>query len=193
MEKKKNENNYYVNNADFTKAIVEYVSECNAASEAGKPVPIVTNYIAQCFLNISENLSRKSNFGRYTFREEMVMDGVEDCLRRIQNYDVNTPTRTGKPNPFGYFTQIIWWAFVRRIKKEKKRQEDHLRYISETGIDQLVQEELESNPASAATMAYVEELRQKFDTFQAEKEEESKKKKRKKRTVNVDSDLRDFI
>ena len=77
---------HYINNKDFSLAVVEYVTECNEAKATDKPVPKVTNYIAQCFLKISEGLSRRPNFVRYTYREEMVMDAVENCLRAIGNY-----------------------------------------------------------------------------------------------------------
>ena len=81
---------------------------------------MVPDYIAKCFLKICEGLSHKSNFVRYTYREEMVMDAVENCLNAVGNYNIEAATRKGKPNAFGYFTQISWFAFIRRIKKEKK-------------------------------------------------------------------------
>ena len=49
------------------------------------------------------------------------MDAVENCLKAIYNYNLEHATRTGKPNAFAYFTQIIWYAFLRRIQKEKKQ------------------------------------------------------------------------
>src|SRR6056300_1130656 len=79
---------HYVNNREFSQKVVEYVAEVNKAQEAGKPLPIVTDYIATCFLKIAEGLSHKSNFIRYTYREEMVMDAVENCLKAINNYNI---------------------------------------------------------------------------------------------------------
>src|SRR6056300_951710 len=110
---------HYVNNADFSQAVVEYVEKVQEAKKNKQQLPIVPDYIAQCFLRISEGLSHKSNFIRYTYREEMVMDAVENCLKAIHNYDLSTATRTGRPNAFAYFTQIAWYAFLRRIAKEK--------------------------------------------------------------------------
>jgi hypothetical protein len=101
----------------------------NEAKASNQTVPIVPNYIAECFLRISEGLSHKSNFIRYTYREEMVMDAVENCLKAIHNYDLSTATRTGRPNAFAYFTQISWYAFLRRIAKEKKQQDIKLSYL----------------------------------------------------------------
>jgi len=123
MARSKRKSIHYVNNADFSQAVVDYVTSANEAKNNNQKIPKVTNYIAQCFLRIAEGLSHKSNFIRYTYREEMVMDAVENCLKAINNYDIEAATRTGKPNAFAYFTQITWFAFLRRIAKEKKQQE----------------------------------------------------------------------
>ena len=131
----KRESIHYVNNAKFSQAVVEYCTELQAAKAARKnDLPKVTNYIAECFLKISEGLSHKHNFIRYTYREEMVMDAVENCLRAIENYNIEAATRSGNPNAFAYFTQIAWYAFLRRIAKEKKQQDIKLRYLSQSGL-----------------------------------------------------------
>ena len=80
-------------------------------------------------------MSHKANFVRYTYREEMVMDAVENCLKAIENYNIDKATRTGKPNAFAYFTQIAWYAFLRRIEKEKKQQDIKMKYLSESGLE----------------------------------------------------------
>ena len=120
---KPKEKPHYVNNADFSQAVVDYVTIASAAKEANAPKPMIPDYIARCFLKICEGLSHKANFVRYTYREEMVMDAVENCLKAIENYNLEFATRTGKPNAFSYFTQISWYAFLRRIEKEKKQQD----------------------------------------------------------------------
>jgi len=191
----KQEKPHYVNNAQFSQAVVDYVTEANLAKEKGTKKPIVPDYVARCFLRIAEGLSHKANFVRYTYREEMVMDAVENCLKAIENYNLETATRTGKPNAFAYFTQISWYAFLRRIQKEKKQQDIKLKYLSETGLEQLVSEEVENNPAAKQTQAFVDELRERIDAVK-EKDAEVKeftKKERKKRTVAVDSDLTEFM
>ena len=132
---KPSERPHYVNNKEFSQAVVDYVKTVREAREKGKDDPIVTDYIARCFLKISEGLSHKSNFVRYTYREEMVMDAVENCLNAIGNYNIEAATRKGKPNAFGYFTQICWFAFIRRIKKEKKQQDVKLKFLAEYGIE----------------------------------------------------------
>ena len=125
---------HYVNNSDFSTAVVEYVGRVDHARKVEDTIPTVPDYIAQCFLKIAEGLSHKANFIRYTYREEMVMDAVENCLKAIGNYNLEAATRTGKPNAFAYFTQITWYAFLRRITKEKKQQEIKLKYLTKSGI-----------------------------------------------------------
>ena len=72
--------NHYINNADFLKALIEYKEMCDTASAAGKEEPRIPNYIGECFLKIADHLSRKPNFVSYSFRDEMISDGIENCL-----------------------------------------------------------------------------------------------------------------
>jgi hypothetical protein len=186
---------HYVNNAEFSQAVVDYCTKVKHAREREKDLPKVTDYIAQCFLKISEGLSHKSNFVRYTYREEMVMDAVENCLKAIENYDIDKATRTGKPNAFAYFTQISWYAFLRRIEKEKKQQDIKMKYINQSGIENFLDNELGDAQSASVAQAFVDQLRIRIDEIK-EKDSEWKevvKKERKKRTVKVDSDLSDFI
>mgnify|MGYP005663081991 FL=1 len=106
---------HYVNNAQFSSAVVDYVTIVEQSRKDGTEIPKVPDYIAQCFLRIAEGLSHKSNFIRYTYREEMVMDAVENCLKAIGNYNLEAATRTGKPNAFAYFTQITWYLSLIHI------------------------------------------------------------------------------
>ena len=107
---------HYVNNADFLTALTEYRSKCDVAKTEGKEDPRIPDYIGECFLKIAEHLSRKPNFVSYSFRDEMIADGIENCLMYFRNFD---PAKS--KNPFAYFTQIIYFAFLRRIMKEKKQ------------------------------------------------------------------------
>lgn len=125
---------HYVNNKAFSQAVVDYVNSVNAAKDQGQEGPIITEYIGECFLKITEGLSHKSNFSGYTYREEMVMDAVENCVKAIMNYNVEKATRSGLPNAFGYFTQISYFAFLRRIAKEKKQQDIKVRYREHAGV-----------------------------------------------------------
>jgi|TARA_E500000318_G_C3557408_1_gene211738 hypothetical protein len=130
-EKRKKE--HYVNNKEFSQSVVDYVNSVTEARNAGKDEPTITNYIGECFLKIAEGLSHKPNFVSYTYREEMVMDAVENCIKAIMNYDINKATRTGLPNAFAYFTQISYYAFLRRIAKEKRQQDIKELYIDYAG------------------------------------------------------------
>ena len=193
--KRKSEN--YINNKEFSEAVFSYVKECNECKENGTKVPVVPNYIAQCFLKIAEGLSHKANFIRYTYREEMVMDAVENCLRAIDNYNIEAATRTGNPNAFAYFTQISWYAFLRRIAKEKKQQDVKLKFLSQSGLEEYIDTNQNDTHSVQVVRAFVDQLKDRIDKVK-EKDSEVKvfaqeEKKRKKRNVNVDSDLGDFI
>jgi hypothetical protein len=154
---------HYVNNRDFSEAVMDYAISARKAKLKDKQVPVVTDYIAQCFIRIAEGLSHRPNFVRYTYREEMVMDAVENCLRAINNYNIETATRTGKPNAFSYFTQICYFAFIRRITKEKKQQDIKFKFIEKMGIEDFVQMGMDNDTANE-TMAYVDTLRQRIST-----------------------------
>ena len=158
---KPKEKAHYVNNKEFSQAVMDYAVECRDCREKNKQVPKVTDYIARCFIKISEGLSHRPNFVRYTYREEMVMDAVENCLRAIGNYKIETATRTGKPNAFSYFTQICYYAFIRRIMKEKKQQDIKFKFIEKMGIDDFIQAGMDGETANE-TMAYVDTLRQRI-------------------------------
>jgi hypothetical protein len=197
MAKMKRASIHYVNNKEFSQAVVEYCKVLEEAKIAKHQLPIVPDYIATCFLRISEGLSHKSNFIRYTYREEMVMDAVENCLRAIENYNIEAATRTGLPNAFAYFTQISWYAFLRRIAKEKKQQEIKLRYLSQSGIeDYIVSGDLDAG-SKQAVQAFIDTLKDRIDKVK-EKDSEFKiyakeEKIRKRYQISVDSDLQDFM
>jgi Na+/phosphate symporter len=193
----KKESVHYVNNADFSQAVVDYVKLVNEAKQTGKAQPIIPDYIAQCFLRIAEGLSHKHNFIRYTYREEMVMDAVENCLKAIYNYNIETATRTGKPNAFAYFTQITWYAFLRRISKEKKQQDIKMKYLSKASIEDFVDTMEGSEENTISVNHYVDVLRDRIDKVKEQdkeiKEFAKEEKKRKKRVVHADSDLTEFL
>jgi hypothetical protein len=173
---------HYVNNRDFSYAVVDYVTASNAAKEAGTKNPVVPDYIAICFMKICEGLSHKPNFVRYTYRDEMVMDGVENCLKAIYNYRIETATRTGKPNAFSYFTQIAYFAFIRRIVKEKKQTDIKFKFMEQANIEDFVSSIDVNNPID---QSFLDTLREKISRIKEVdtvikkfgKEEKEKKKK----------------
>ena len=111
----------YIDNKVFAAAVREHVDGVNEDLAEDKEPRQVSNYIAESFLKITTGLSMAPNFKDYSYREDMVMDAVENCIKAINNFDYDRSTRTGKPNPFSYFTQISYFAFLRRIAKEKKQ------------------------------------------------------------------------
>ena len=197
MAKSKRASAHYVNNADFSQAVVDYVEKVQEAKKNKEQLPIVPDYIASCFLRIAEGLSHKSNFIRYTYREEMVMDAVENCLKAIENYNLEAATRTGKPNAFAYFTQITWFAFLRRIAKEKKQQEIKIKYLTKADIGAFIDNDLGDDMSNQVVGAFVDTLRDRIDkvkSFDTEiKEFAKEEKQRKKRIKSTDSDLEEFM
>jgi hypothetical protein len=106
---------HYVDNAKFLQVLVDWRAACHRAALKKQPPPPVPEYIGETFLAIATHLSFKPNFVNYTFRDDMISDGIENCLVYIHRFD---PAKSN--NPFGYFTQIIYYAFIRRIQREKK-------------------------------------------------------------------------
>ena len=133
-------NVHYVNNQEFLAAMVAYKNSVNQAKDAGKEKPRVPNYIGECFVKIANHLAYKSNFINYTFRDEMILDGIENCITYIDNFD---PAKSS--NPFAYFTQITYYAFIRRIQKEKKYVQTKYRYIQNLDVSQIISEEADGS------------------------------------------------
>jgi hypothetical protein len=123
----------YVNNREFLDALMVYRQKVAAAKETGSPKPKVPNYVGECFLKIATHLSYKPNFVNYMFREDMICDGIENCLQYIDNFNPEKST-----NPFAYFTQIIYYAFLRRIQREKKQLEIKSKILERSGYDEVL-------------------------------------------------------
>ena len=132
MVRRTKKSEHYVNNREFLEAIVIYRKECAEAEEKGEPRPRITNYLGSCFLKIATHLSYKPNFVNYMFREDMICDGIENCVQYIKNFD---PAKSS--NPFAYFTQIIHYAFLRRIQKEKRQMDIRAKIIERSGFDEV--------------------------------------------------------
>jgi len=142
---------HYVDNKEFLQAMIEWKEKCNNAKE-DEGIPPVTNYIGECFLKIANHLSYKPNFINYTYRDEMISDGIENCLQYASNFN---PEKS--KNPFAYFTQIIYYAFVRRIQKEKKQQHIKHKMIQNLNVDILTEEDVDGAQAQ-----FIEYLQQNY-------------------------------
>jgi len=132
MAKTKKKSEHYVNNKEFLAAMVEYKKLVDKAKKDGKKNPRVPDYVGECFLKIANHLSYRPNFINYTYRDDMISDGIENCLQYLNNFNPATSN-----NPFAYFTQIIYYAFIRRIQKEKKQTTIKQRMIQEANYDDM--------------------------------------------------------
>ena len=123
---------HYVNNKEFLAALIKHREDIEIAEIRGNEKPRIPRYIGECFLKIATHLSFKPNFVKYMFKEDMISDGIENCVQYIHNFN---PEKS--QNPFAYFTQIIHYAFLRRIQKEKKQLEIKNKILEKTGYEQV--------------------------------------------------------
>jgi len=173
-------NKHYIDNKKFYTAILQYKRDVEEAKSKGLTKPRIPAYIGECLYKIATRLSLKPNFISYTFRDEMISDGLENCINYLDNFN---PEKSD--NPFAYFTQIIWFAFLRRIDKEKK----HL-YIKQKTLENFYFEGMlaeqsigddEKNVTVNLDNEYMKGLVESYDRKQAEKQ-----KKNKARRVGVE-------
>ena len=123
---------HYVNNKEFLAALIKYREDKEIALIQGKPKPVIPRYIGECFLKIANHLSFKPNFVNYMFKEDMISDGIENCVQYIHNFN---PEKS--QNPFAYFTQIIHYAFLRRIQREKRQLEIKNKILEKSGYSEV--------------------------------------------------------
>ena len=178
MRKNKAKNPHYVDNAKFLEAMREYKKSVNRAKRSKEDKPPVTNYIGECFLKIANHLSYRPNFINYTFRDDMIADGIENCLQYLDNFD---PVKS--KNPFAYFTQIIYYAFIRRIQKEKKQITIKQRMIQEANYDDMT---LQPGEDRDFKNQFTEFLQKNVIPKEEEKKEKPKTKKRRVKKGKLD-------
>jgi DNA-directed RNA polymerase specialized sigma24 family protein len=167
---------HYVDNKEFLQALINWRQALVEAEEAGEEPPRVPNYVGECLLKIATHLSYKANFINYSYRDDMILDGVENCLLYIKNFDPNKSS-----NPFAYFTQIIYYAFIRRISKEKKQsyvKQKMLHQLPLEGFDGFeLQEHDDDGDYKNAYLNYMQNNTE-FDDFLERKKEKRKKKQK---------------
>lgn len=171
--------NHYVDNANFLEEMKKYRELVLAAREQSKEKPRVPNYIGLCLFKIATHLARKPNFANYSFKEDMVSDGVENCLLYIDNFD---PEKSN--NPFAYFTQIIYYAFLRRIQKEKKQMYVKYKVMENEVVSTMM--DIESDDAMMSSVNgsvhdayadnFIKEFIEAFETTERKKTSTRKKK-----------------
>lgn len=168
-------NRHYVDNKMFYTAMLHYKNECEKAKTEYKEPPPIPPYIGECLYKIATKLSLKPNFINYTYRDEMISDGLENCINYLHNFN---PEKSD--NPFAYFTQIIYYAFLRRIEKEKK----HL-YIKQKTLENFYFEGMlaeqaiddDKNVSINLDNEYMQGLVQSFDKKQADKQQRARERK----------------
>ena len=161
----------YVNNGDFLNALEEYKQNKKHTTENDLPPPRIPNYIGECFQKIAEGLSHKPNFINYTYRDEMIADGIENCIQYFRNFD-----ETKSKNPFAYFTQIIYFAFLRRIQKEKKQL--YVKYKATQQFGLLDEGEMyEDAEGNMRQFELYDNIAEFIETFEDAKEKKKKSKK----------------
>ena len=178
---------HYVDNKVFLQAMIEYLAKCDKAKERGRKPPPVTNYIGECFLKIANHLSYRPNFINYTFRDDMISDGIENCLQYLRNFN---PTKS--KNPFAYFTQKIYYAFVRRIQKEKKQTIIKHKLIQDANYDDMTLQPGEDREFKNQFTEFLQKnLPMEEPTLS--KKDKDKPKPTKKRVRKAKANLEDFI
>ena len=174
---------HYVDNSKLLEVMSEYREQYLIAKDNDIEPPVIPDYAGECFLKIAEKLSHRPNFINYAFREEMVSDGIENCVMYANNFN---PEKS--QNTFAYFTQIIYYAFLRRIEKEKKQlyikcktmnEFDSLEENSDTSS--MESEDFISTGASPLTA----DKRATIYDFIYAFEEKKRKKKKPKETVDT--------
>lgn len=180
---------HYVNNKEFYEAIRIYIDQCNVSEEMETELPRVSEYIGECFFKIAQKIGTKPNFANYTFKEDMILDGVENCLRYIRNFD---PDKS--KNPFSYFTTVITYSFLRRIEKEKK-----YTYIKLKAMEnELHKHDSIGNLNSFDTSNFSIDGETMYDNFfqfieDYEKSRKNKNDKKKKPKTKKNNDLKLFL
>ena len=159
---KKKQTQHYVDNKKFLAEMTKFRAKVIRAKDSGRKRPMVTNYIGECFLKIANHLAYRPNFINYTFRDDMISDGIENCLQYMSNFNPDKST-----NPFAYFTQIIYYAFIRRIQKEKKQMQVKAKIIANAGVENMM-DQLEGDDAQYQS--------QMLDFLQRNSKEEEPKK-----------------
>ena len=143
MPRKRAKSQHYVDNKKFLEALINHKERVKRAASQDKPKPRIPEYEGDCFLKIATHLSYRPNFINYMYKEDMVSDGIENCVQYIDNFDPNK-----SKNPFAYFTQIVYFAFLRRIAKEKRQQSIREKIIEKSGFDQIFHTDGDVDPAT---------------------------------------------
>lgn len=135
----------YVDNKQFTAKLIEFVKDRNDDDTITLRTHDNGNYIGLCIMEICNNLAKKANFVNYTFKDEMIADAIENCVRASLNFNYEKSN-----NAFGYFTQIAFNAFVRRIQKEQKQRERKIMLLSDPkALNEIIEKQFDNGVPGA--------------------------------------------
>ena len=189
---KKKKANHYIDNEEFFHAMCAWKELVIEAENVGESRPAITDYIGDCFLKIAEHLAYKPNFMNYNYRDDMIGDGIENCLVYAHNFDPNK-----SKNPFSYFTQIIYYAFLRRIEKEKKQAYIKYKALKMNDVNGLFSKYYKENYFEDETANEEAALRGMFNLSDKDVDKftpaKKKKKKKKKKPTDSSGSLEDII
>lgn len=184
MERKKRVKNNYFNNEEIHAEMIKYKNAIEEAENQGEEKPPVSKEIAKAIFDVSTNLGKAPNFSRYSYLDEMILDGVENCIKYCHNYKPDE-----YENPHAYFTMIIWQAFVRRIKKEQKQAYIKAKYLEHSIMFDLMCEQSDENPLHITSN--IVQLNNEIMNFKEPKKPKVKKVKKKKLETFMEDDMND--
>jgi hypothetical protein len=173
---------HYIDNQRFTREVIAHNEACKLAEAEGKPIPRVSDYIGECLFKIAEGITRTPKFARRTYKEELVMDAVENCLKFIRNFSPEAVTRSGNPNAFGYFSRITYFAFLRRVEEENKTYRKHLNYMRASAIESFMTEE---DTSMLAAMDILDTVTSPYEEYDEKANYEKKAAAKKKAKAKV--------
>jgi len=173
---------HYVNNKEFTAAVSEFNQSVRLAEEKGEPKPQMTEYIGECIYKIATRLSTRPNFINYTYRDEMICDAIENCIQYIKNFNEEKSS-----NAFAYVTQICYYAFLRRIQKEKKQVFIKQQATDAAGVTMDAFTTIDGNHDSRLTNTNVEWMQENMNRVEYEPRKSKKVKK-----TNIEKGLDKF-
>ena len=184
MAKNAKQNEHYVNNKEFTAAVAEFNEKCKLAESKGKTPPQMSNYIGECIYKIATRLSTRPNFINYTYRDEMICDAIENCIQYLGNFNIEKSS-----NAFAYVTQICYYAFLRRIQKEKKQVFIKQKSIMESDVSLESFQTIDGQYDPALTNTNVEWLKENMNHVNYEPRKSKKKTTTKKKTGTLEAQM----
>lgn len=161
---------HYVDNEKFLQALIDHKTQCEKAVAEGVEKPTVPRYLGECFIKIATHLSYRGNFINYSFRDEMISDAIENCFLAVEKFN-----HEKYKNPFAYYTQISFYAFVRRIQREKSEQTLKYKLIKNSDIESIITQE--HDDADEHGRQIIDYIKRQIDFMDFDKKDEPKKEK----------------